>query len=212
MTTVKMKSAARTLGIEPSIHPTASVAPDCRLGPWTEVGARTKLCETMMGDYSYICNDGDVIYTTIGRFCSIAASARINPGNHPLHRAALHHFTYRSAAFDLGEDDPEFFNWRRQSPVAIGNDVWIGHGVTIMPGVTIGDGAAIGSGAVVTKDVEAYMIVAGIPAKPLRRRFDDATCAKLDRLKWWDWPQDTLKARMNDFRNLDAAAFVDKYL
>lgn len=202
----------KVLGTEPVIHPTAHVKVDCRLGAWTEVGERTKLAETVMGDYSYICNDGDVIYATIGRFCSIASAVRINPGNHPLHRAALHHFTYRSASFDLGEDDPDFFDWRRDSHVTIGNDVWIGHGVTIMPGVSIGDGAAIGSGAVVTKNVDDYTIVAGVAAKPLRKRFDEDTCAKLARLKWWDWPHDVLKARLADFRALDAGAFADKYL
>lgn len=202
---------SRKLGETPCIHPTASVK-DCSLGAWTEVGERTKLCETRVGDYSYICNDGDVIYTRIGKFCSIAAAARINPGNHPVERAALHHFTYRSALFDMGEDDGGFFDWRREQPVSIGNDVWIGHGVTIMPGVTIGDGAAIGSGAVVTKDVEPFTIVVGVPGKPLRKRFDDETCEKMARLKWWDWPHHVIKERLADFRALGAVAFANKYL
>lgn len=205
-------SEERQLGLLPCIHTTAEVRHDCKFGAWTEVGARTKLAEMSMGDYSYICNDGDVIYTTIGKFCSIAAHVRINPGNHPLERAALHHFTYRSDIFDLGEEDPAFFDWRRESHVTIGNDVWIGHGVTVMPGVHIGDGAAIGSGAVVTRDVAPFTIVAGVPAKPLRKRFDEATCEKLSVLRWWDWPHEVLKERMADFRRLDASAFADKYL
>lgn len=202
----------RVLGQRPCIHPTAEVKDDCRLGAWTEVGARTKMAETVLGDYSYICNDGDVIYTTVGKFCSFAAQVRINPGNHPLDRSALHHFTYRSALFGLGEDDPSFFDWRRESHVTIGNDVWLGHGVTVIPGVTIGDGAAIGSGAVVTRDVAPFAVVVGVPAKPVRKRFDDETCAILADLKWWDWPRATLKARMADFRALDARAFAEKYL
>lgn len=203
---------SRSLGDAPCVHPTARVDEQCVFGSWCEVGERTKLTETTLGDYSYICNDGDVIYTTVGRFCSIAAAVRINPGNHPLGRAALHHFTYRSSLFGLGEDDPAFFDWRRESHVTIGNDVWIGHGVTIMPGVTIGDGAAIGSGAVVTKDVDAFTIVAGVPAKPLRKRFDEATCEKLLALKWWDWPHEVIKERLQDFRALDASTFADRYL
>lgn len=210
--TIAEKPFHRALGQHPCIHPTAEVKGDCRLGAWTEVGARTKLAETAFGDYSYICSDGDVIYTTVGRFCSFAAQVRINPGNHPLDRAALHHFTYRSALFDLGEDDPSFFDWRRESHVIIGNDVWIGHGVTVMPGVTIGDGAAIGSGAVVTKDVEPFTVVVGVPAKPVRKRFDDETCALLTDLKWWDWPHAVIKERLDDFRSLDARTFAVKYL
>lgn len=202
----------RELGQAPCIHPTARVGEGCQIGAWSEIGERTKLSEVTMGDYSYICNDGDMIYTTVGRFCSIAAHARINPGNHPLERAALHHFTYRSDIFDLGEEDPSFFDWRRESHVTIGNDVWVGHGVSVMPGITIGDGAAIGSGAVVTKDVEPFTIVVGVPSKPVRKRFDEETCAKLSALKWWDWPHDVLKKRMKDFRALDAASFADKYL
>jgi len=201
---------SRTLGDQPCVHPTARVK-DTSLGAWCEVQERTRLTETVMGDYSYICGDGEVIYTDIGKFCSIASHVRINPGNHPLDRAALHHFTYRSEMFDLGEDDPDFFDWRRQSKVTIGNDVWIGHGVTVMPGVNIGDGAAIGSGAVVTRDVEPYTVVVGVPAKAVRKRFDDETVAGLQALRWWDWSQDMLRERMGDFRKLGASEFVEKY-
>lgn len=201
----------RKLGTKPCIHPTAQVKDDCTFGAWCEVQERTKLTETSMGDYSYICGDGEVIYTTMGKFCSIASHVRINPGNHPLERAALHHFTYRSAMFELGEDDPDFFDWRRESHVTIGNDVWIGHGVTVLPGVTIGDGAAIGSGAVVTKDVEPFSIVVGVPGKVVRKRFDGRTVEGLLKLKWWDWPHELIKERMTDFRALGAQAFVETY-
>ena len=202
----------RKLGAKPCIHPSASVQESCAIGAWTEIGERTQFQEVTMGDFSYICQDGDVIYTTIGKYCSIASGVRINPGNHPLERAALHHFSYRSEMFELGEDDLSFFDWRRKSHVTIGNDVWLGHGVTVMPGVVIGDGAVIGSGAVVTKDVESFTIVAGVPAKILRKRFDEETCVKLSALKWWDWSHDVMKERLNDFRALDAGAFADRYL
>jgi len=198
--------------MRPNIHPMADVQDSCTLGQWTEVGPRTKLVEVTLDDYAYICNDGDVIYATIGKFCSIASHVRINPGNHPMERAALHHFTYRSRQFDLGEDDPAFFDWRRTSHVTIGNDVWVGHGATVMPGVTIGDGAVIGSGAVVTKNVEPFSVVAGVPAKVLRKRFNDETCQKLSALKWWDWPHEVLKERLPSFRELEAEAFADRYL
>jgi phosphonate metabolism protein (transferase hexapeptide repeat family) len=171
--------ASKNLGLEPVIDPTAAVR-DSSLGRYTEVGARTKMAETSMGDYSYIVNDGDVIYTTIGKFCSIAAQVRINPGNHPMWRASQSHFTYRASAYFKGEaDEASFFDWRREHHVTIGHDVWIGHGVTVLAGRTIGTGAVIGSGAVVSKDVEPYTIVGGVPAKVIGRRFPESIGARL---------------------------------
>jgi len=101
--------AARSLSTKPFIHPDADVR-DSMLGAYTEVGARTVFLESTLGDYSYIVNDGQVAYTKIGKFCSIAAMVRINPGNHPMHRASQAHFTYRASAYFPGEaDELEFF-------------------------------------------------------------------------------------------------------
>src|SRR5690349_22762583 len=117
----------KALSTEPLIHVTANVR-DSILGAYTEVGARTQLLEVELGDYSYVVNDSDIAYTTIGKFCSIAAMTRINPGNHPMQRASQAHFTYRASAyFDGEEDDSAFFAWRRAHHVTIGHDVWIGH-------------------------------------------------------------------------------------
>ena len=202
---------ARKLSREPYIEPTASVR-DSQLGIYTAVGARTSMNETLFGNYSYVVNDSQIIYAEIGKFCSIAAQTRINPGNHPLHRAALHHFTYRSASYDMGDaDDTEFFEWRRSHKVTMGNDVWIGHGAIVLPGVSIGTGGAVGAGAVVTKDVPPFAIVVGVPAKVLRFRFDDDTQAALLRVAWWNWPHEKLAEALPDFRNLSAEEFVRRY-
>ncbi|MFN3514474.1 MAG: DapH/DapD/GlmU-related protein [Phenylobacterium sp.] len=195
----------------PRVHKDARVH-DCVLGPWTRVGARTSLSETAMGAYSYIVDDASSAYAEIGKFCSIARDARINPGNHPTWKAAQHHFSYRARSYDLGpEDDHEFFEWRRSHKVVLGHDVWIGHGATVLPGVTIGTGAVVGAGAVVSKDVSPFTIVGGVPAKPIRERFPKAVQDGLLALAWWDWSHDRLADALEDFRRLDADAFVEKH-
>src|SRR5215475_9993171 len=203
--------AGKTLSTEPLIDPSAKVQ-QATLGAYCEVGARTILLDVTMGDYSYVVNDSQITYTTIGKFCSIAAMTRINPGNHPMHRATQAHFTYRASAYFPGEpDEAEFFAWRKQHHVTIGHDVWIGHGAIVLPGRSIGTGAVVAAGAVVAKDVPAYAIVAGNPARIMRARFPDALAARLQGLAWWDWPHERLRAALPDFRALSAEAFVDRY-
>lgn len=206
-----MTSETRRLAEDPTVDPTA-VLEDCSLGPWTEIGPRARLVETHVGAYSYLMQDCDVFCTDIGRFCSIAAAVRLNPGNHPIWRAAQHHFTYRARWYGLSEsDDESFFAWRRDHKVTIGHDVWIGHGAIVLPGVSLGDGAAVGAGAVVSHNVPPFVIVGGVPARPIRRRVSQAVEASLLRIAWWNWSHEQLSAAVQDFRTLDAEAFVEKY-
>ena len=193
------------------IDPSAEVR-DCTFGRYTEVGARSKLLEVSLGDYSYVVNDSDLAYSRIGKFCSIASHVRINPGDHPMHRASQSHFTYRASAYFDGEDDDrDFFQWRRNRPVTIGHDVWIGHGAIILAGRSIGTGAVVGGGAVVTKDVPDYAIVVGNPARIVRQRFPTDVALALPSLAWWDWTHDALRRALPDFQKLSANAFVAKY-
>jgi phosphonate metabolism protein (transferase hexapeptide repeat family) len=203
--------SAKTLSDIPTVDSTAKLQ-DCRLGRYTEVGARTTMIETVLDDYSYIVHDGETAYTTIGRFCSIASHVRINPGNHPMWRASQAHFSYRSRQYWPEEaDDEAFFDWRRSHPVVIGHDVWIGHGAVILPGKSIGTGAIVGAGAIVTRNVAPYTIVGGNPAKVIRYRFDVSIAERLQALAWWDWDHKRLRNALRDFRDLSVDAFLERH-
>ena len=193
----------KMLGERPHVHETSRVV-DSHVGAWTDLGPRCTVYESTFGDYSYAAGDVSIVYADVGKFCSIASHARLNPGNHPMDRVTQHHVTYRRVQYGMGDkDDAAFFDWRRADRVRVGHDVWIGHGALIMPGVTVGTGAVVGAGAVVTKDVEPYTIVVGVPATPLRRRFSEDVADQLLRISWWDWPRELLEARIDEFNDLE---------
>jgi phosphonate metabolism protein (transferase hexapeptide repeat family) len=208
---MEARMVGKKLSVEPTIDPSAKLN-DVKLGAYTEVGARSILQEVAMDDYSYVVNDAQITYTAIGKFCSIAAMTRINPGNHPMQRASQAHFSYRASAYSPDEaDDSDFFEWRRRHRVHIGHDVWIGHGAIVLPGRNIGTGAVVAAGAIVTRDVPAYTIVAGNPARIIRRRFAESVSERLVRLSWWDWDHETLRRALPDFRNVVVEDFLAKY-
>lgn len=196
---------------EPRIHSTAELK-GCKLGRYAAIGERVVLREVVVGDFSYFERHAEAIYTSIGKFCSIAANSRINALEHPIERLTQHKVSYRPNEYFrwLGVD-AAFRERRRSKAVTIGHDVWVGHGAVIMPGITIGNGAVIGANAVVTHDVAPYTIVAGVPAQPLRLRFAAGVAARIEALAWWDWPVEKLARAVPDMQAMPIEAFLDRW-
>ena len=144
--------------------------------------------------YHYPINKDRLI---IGKFCSIACGAKFlfNSANHKM--ASLSTYTFPLFFEEWGlEKENVAQAWDQKGDIIIGNDVWIGYEAVILSGVTIGDSAVIGCRAVVTKDVPPYTIVGGVPAKPIRKRFDEETIKELQKIKWWDWPEEKIAGKI----------------
>lgn len=202
---MKLKAAAPVIGDGCEIV-------DVELGRYIEIGQGSRVAYTMFGDYSYCDRLCDIANAEIGKFTNIASFVRIGATDHPLDRASIHHFMYRSADYwEDVEHDAEWFAKRRARRARIGHDTWIGHNAQIKPEVEIGHGAVVASGAVVTKSVAPYTIVAGLPATPIRRRQPEELAERLIALAWWDWGHATLRDALDDFRTLSAEAFLNKH-
>jgi len=148
-----------------------------------------------VGEYTYgapmvVFPDGKL---KIGKFCSISWNVTIYlGGNHRTDWIALYPFAGRE--HDRWPDVEGVDSYLTgKGDVTIGNDVWIGSDVIILSGITVGDGAAIGAGSVVTADVEPYSIVAGNPAKLIKKRFSDDQIERLLEIRWWDWPVERVR-------------------
>lgn len=161
-----------------------------------------------IGAYSYgrpkVFDRGEGATLKIGKFCSIAADVKLFlGGNHPTDWATTYplHFLFKEFSHIRGCP-------ATKGDIVIGNDVWIGYGAILLSGVTIGDGAVVGAGAVVARNVEAYGIAAGNPAKTVKKRFDDGTIAELLRMKWWEWEIEKIKANVPLLLNENVARFL----
>ena len=151
----------------------------------------------------------------IGKYCSIACGATFvcAGGFHSSRALSSYPFGLASGYWDIPAElctVEALFDVEKKGATIVGNDVWLGYQCLIMPGVTIGDGAIIASRAVVTKDVEPYTIVAGVPAKEVRKRFDEKTIQKLLEVKWWDLPDGEVEKLRPDIVQGKVDSLIEK--
>lgn len=160
--------------------------------------------------YHYPINHDRLI---IGKFCSIACGAKFifNCANHTLTSLSTYTFPLFFEEWDLPKSEIATA-WDNKGDIVIGNDVWIGYDAVIMAGVTVGDGAIIGTRAVVTKDVEPYSIVGGVPAKEIRKRFSPDIVARLQKLQWWNWDSNKIRISINAIQAGDIDALENQSL
>lgn len=177
----------------------------CRFAPHVALGAGASVFGSRVGRWTYFGDHSLSIYTDIGSFCSIAAHAVIGGGKHP-----TRDYVTTSPIFYSGRDNP-WGSFEGSMEIGselpkthIGNDVWIGHSAVILPGITVGHGAIVGAGAVVTRNVGPYEIVAGVPARVMRSRFDPDGVAWLLSVAWWEWSDERLLELRPKFGNIEA--------
>jgi virginiamycin A acetyltransferase len=141
--------------------------------------------------YHYPINKDRLI---IGKFCSIACGAKFlfASANHTLKSLSTYPFPLFFEQWNLDKKHVKYA-WDNKGDIVIGNDVWIGYEAVILSGIHIGDGAIIGTRAVVTKDIPPYTVVGGIPAKEIKKRFDEETINKLLQIQWWNWSFDKIQ-------------------
>jgi virginiamycin A acetyltransferase len=174
---------------------------DSHIAESVSINRRNYIYRSTIGRYSYTGINTSIRSAKVGGFCSMAWNISIGGGNHDLDHVTtspLWRFNMLESGNLSHKDNPELQKRLNLMPsCTIGNDVWIAANVVILRGVTVGDGAVIGAGAVVTKDVEPYSIVAGVPARKIKMRFDEQTATVLQEIAWWSWPTDLIRQHLD---------------
>jgi acetyltransferase-like isoleucine patch superfamily enzyme len=185
------------------IFPWVYIDEFCILGKYTVIHENVHLINTVLGDYTF--THSSMTNTTAGKFCSISPDCIIGMAQHPTRKHVTTYpafFSKNNTGCLISFSEKNLFE-EKPERIQIGNDVWIGCNCIIMGGITIGNGAIIAAGAVVTKDVEDYAIVGGVPAKIIRYRFTKEQIEFLNKIKWWDMDIEWIKQNYELFLDID---------
>jgi len=175
---------------------------NCTIDKTSCVSQKSNLLDTHIGRYTYVGRNNGICNAIIGSFCSIGSFVSIGGGIHPINRLSTSPLFYdKNNIFGERKFLSEDFNECEQLLTKIGNDVWIGDYTYIKAGVTIGDGAVIGAGTVVTHDVPAYSVVAGVPGRVIKYRFSEDIINHLLKEQWWNCSDDELISIKDKFKS-----------
>ena len=185
-----------TIGDKSSIGDYTTVR-DTKVGKYCQIQRYCDLLRVNIGNYTIVERNAVLHDVSIGSFCELSWYVGMGGDNHNYKLPSIHHW-YWQTYFDFEHDEnsvgkKNFFTKLNSEECVIGNDVWVGSGVTVNRRVHVGNGAILASGCVVTKDVPDYAIVGGAPAKIIKYRFDEDTIKRLQKIAWWDWPDEILR-------------------
>jgi len=186
-----------------SFEPGCIVGDNCHFGEGVHIGPRTTIVESSIGKFTYTGPESYFHQVTIGNFCSLGAQILAGLGRHPISYVSTYPAFYANKHPGALASIAESQIFREHLPINIGSDVWIGARAIVLDGVSVAHGAIIAAGAIVTRDVEPYSVVCGVPARVLKRRFDDLTIAELLRIAWWERPLEWIRENREYFIDID---------
>lgn len=179
----------------------SAIITDSQIQRSCSINRHNHILKSTIGKFTYTAERTKVLNADIGNFCSIAWQVSVGGGKHNYEGLTTHPL-WRFKMLDQGNLDHNSNiqlkdRYKTITRCHVGHDVWIAPNVIIVTDIKIGNGAVIGAGAVVTKDVEPYSIVAGVPAKKIKMRFDDKIIEALEEIKWWDWPIEVIRENLD---------------